>query len=196
MTEEKSGPPQPLSARADEDEGASAPETSGSRGGDGSPPRPERPASVRETMRPTRRYQPAPRWSKRPAQPAPQRRGSAPPPARGMSPSPQPEAEVRRVEVAGELWTVRVRGSTDVGSGTDRGPRLLSVCLEAPEQHSSPRRTAYLLAKTLGDVAEEALVALVEGATREPDVTSGSTNRRRRTGRHGRYGRRGTGRVS
>jgi len=100
------------------------------------------------------------------------------------------------VEVRGELWTVRVQGSTNVGSGTDRGPRLLSVCVEGPQQRSGPGRTGYLLAKSLGDVAEEALVALVKGASLEPDVTSGSPGRHRRAGRQGRSGRRGAGRVS
>ena len=100
------------------------------------------------------------------------------------------------MEVGGELWTVRVQGSTEVGSGADRGPRMLSVSLEAPEQGGNPGRTAYVLANSLKDVAEEALVALVEGAIREPDVTSGSQDRRRRAGRRGRSRHRGKGRVS
>ncbi len=100
------------------------------------------------------------------------------------------------MEVGGELWTVRVQGSTNVGSGADRGPRMLSVSLEAPAQGASPGRTAYVLANALEDVAEEALVALVEGAIREPDATSGSHDRRRRAGRRGRSRHRGAGRLS
>ena len=196
MTERKSSPPRSLTTRDDEDGGASAPQPQGSPSGDASPPRQERPASVRETMRPSRRYQPSPSWSKRPATPPAKRRGSAPPPARAISPSAQRVEEVRQVEVGGELWTVRVQGSTEVGSGADRGPRMLSVSLEAPEQGGNPGRTAYVLANALEDVAEEALVALVEGVIREPDVTSGSQDRRRRAGRRGRSRHRGAGRVS
>ena len=204
MTERKSSPPRSLTTRDDEDGGASAPQPQGSPSGDASPPRQERPASVRETMRPSRRYQPSPSWSKRPAtppakrpaRPPAKRRGSAPPPARAISPSAQRVEEVRQVEVGGELWTVRVQGSTEVGSGADRGPRMLSVSLEAPEQGGNPGRTAYVLANALEDIAEEGLVALVEGAIREPDVTSGSQDRRRRAGRRGRSRHRGAGRVS
>ena len=154
------------------------------------PRAPDHPASVRETMRPARRYDPggdqrpfAPRRRK----PGPER--SAPPSAREFTHPLVAEVQTRQVEMGDEVWTVVVKGSGTVGSGRGRSARVLSIGFEAPGERPDPEGTCYLVANRLEDVDEEVLRGLVAEVDRNPDVTSELSRRRRSRGR-GRLGRR------
>ena len=149
-----------------------------------------RPASVRETMVPDRRY-----GNRSPRRPFPRRKpapaGSAPPPARELKNTIEEEVRSRRVEVGDEVWTVHVKGSARVGSARGHGARLLSIGFEAPQGRSDPGCTRYLVATRLEDVAEDVLSGLVAEVSHAPDGASGSTRRSRKSPGRGRFRRRG-----
>ena len=148
------------------------------------------PQSVRETMPRGRRYNTGPR------RPAPGRRrkpvrtrARPPSPARDLDAERAREVPTREVEEGNGVWRVRLAGSSEVGSGARRGPRLLSVGLESPGDAPNPEGTHYVVARDLDDVDEDVLRELVRNAaraTREP----GSSRPARRSRESGRSRRR------
>ena len=161
-----------------------------SRPASASSPVSERPASVRETMPRSLRYEsgPARRPTSRRRPPPP--RGDLPPPARALTDGPVAEIPSRQVEVENELWTVLLTGSATVGRGNGRGARLLSVGLEAPGDRPNPEGTHYLVAQTLDDVDEDVLRGLVAQAIHDPDAAPGSSRSARGPRGRGRFRRR------
>lgn len=154
----------------------------GGKGGEGlSQPVPDRPVSVRETMPPARRYdsggdQRAPARRSRKHGPA---RG-APPSARELTHPMAVEVPTRQVELGDKVWTVIVKGSGTIGSGSGRAARLLNVGFEAPGERPDPETTRYLVAGKLDEVDEEVLRALVEEVNRDPGGAPRLSPRRRR----------------
>lgn len=160
-------------------DGETAGKADGEGGGGISPPAADRPVSVRETMPPTRRYDsggdrraPARRQRKHAGA-----RG-APPSARALTNPVAVEVPTRQVELGDEVWTVVVKGSGTIGSGSGRAARLLNVGFEAPGESPDPEGTRYLAAGRLDEVDEEVLRALVVEVNRNPDVVSGPSPRR------------------
>lgn len=164
----------------------SVPQPSGRRvdgegGEEPSPPAPDRPVSVRETMPAARRYD-----SGGDRRPPPRRRRKhgpargAPPSARELTNPLAEEVPTRQVALGDDVWTVIVRGSGTIGSGSGQAARLLNVGFESPGDNPDPEGTRYLVAGTLDDVDEEVLRALVAEVNRNPDVASGLSPRRRR----------------
>lgn len=140
-----------------------------------SPPASERPASVREAMQRSRRYNPrptpgTPARRRKPSPPA----GRVPAPARELTDGPAAEIPSREVQVGNQLWSVLLKGSSTVGAGNTPGARLLSVGLEAPGGHPNPEGTHYLVAPDLDDVDESVLRELVTKAMGNPDAARAS----------------------
>lgn len=136
----------------------------------------DRPASVREAMRRSRRYKSGPvrPGPSRRRKPAPQR-GRPPAPARELTDGPVADIPSREIEVGNEAWRVLVRGSSTTGSGSAPGARLLSVGLESPGDRPNPEGTHYLVAERLDDVDEEVLEGLVAGAIRDSEAAPASS---------------------
>ena len=148
-----------------------------------SPP-PDRPASVRETMQRSLRYNTgparrAPARRRKPADP----RGLAPSPARELSTGPAAEVPSREVEIGNGIWRVMLRGSSEVGFGSASGPRLLSVGLESPGDAPNPEGTHYLAARDLEDADEDVLRNLVISAMHAPRESASPRPARRSRGR-------------
>ena len=140
---------------------------------------PDRPASVRDTMRSARRYDPG---SGR--RPLARRRNrgrerSAPPPARELTNPLAVEVPTRRIELEDGVWTVVVKGSGTVGSEIGRSARLLSVGFEAPGERANPEGTRYLAAGRLEEVDEEVLRGLVAEVDSGAHATPASSRRRK-----------------
>ena len=134
-----------------------------------------RPASVREAMQRSRRYnpRPGPRAPVRRRKPTPAG-GRVPAPARELTDGPVAELPSREVEVGSEVWSVLLKGLSTVGAGNTPGARLLSVGLEAPGDHPNPEGTHYLVAPDLYDVDESVLRELVTRAIDNPDTARAS----------------------
>ena len=179
-------PPQPSPTRPDEGQG----DADDNHAAGASPPTSERPASVREAMQRSRRYNP------RPAPPAPSRRrkpsppaGRVPAPARELTDGPAAEIPSRDVEVGNQVWSVLLKGSSTVGAGNTPGARLLSVGLEAPGDHPNPEGAHYLVALDLDDVDESVLRELVTKAMENPDPARASARPAGKPRGHGRFRR-------
>ncbi len=162
-------------------DGEAAGEADGKGGERLSPPAPDRPVSVRETMPSARRYDSGGgrRASVRRQRKHGPARG-APPSARELTNPGAVEVPTRQVELGDEVWTVIVKGSGTIGSGGGGAARLLNVGLEAPGESPYPGGTRYLAAGRLDEVDEEVLRALVVEVKRNPDVATGLSPRRRR----------------
>lgn len=78
----------------------------------------------------------------------------------------------REVEVAGETWTVRVTGTSSVGTGADAGPQLLHLSFGAPGDRPNPDRTVYVLARGIDEIPETELAELIADVRRDPQATS------------------------
>ena len=74
----------------------------------------------------------------------------------------------REIEVDRETWTVRVTGTTRVGTGGDAGPRLLHLSFSAPGDRPNPSLTVYLLDRGIDEIPETELAGLAV----DPDVTA------------------------
>lgn len=116
---------------------------------------------------------------------------SAPPPARELTDTIEPERPSRRVEVGDEVWNLVVKGSATLGSGRGRGARLLSIGFEAPGDGPDPEGTRYLVANGLDDVDEDVLRGLVAEVARRAPAMPGSSSRSRKPPRGRRFRRRG-----
>jgi len=90
------------------------------------------------------------------------------------------EVPTRQVELGDKVWTVIVKGSGTIGSGSGRAARLLNVGFEAPGERPDPETTRYLIAGKLDEVDEEVLRALVEEVNRDPGGAPRLSPRRRR----------------
>ena len=124
---------------------------------------PAPPASVREVMKQPRPY----RASGDPA------RMRSPLKAAREAARARPDTPLsREIEVARETWTVRVTGTSSVGTGTDPGPRLLHLSFGAPGDRPNPDRTVYVLARGIDEVPEAELAELVADVRRDPEATS------------------------
>ncbi len=93
----------------------------------------------------------------------------------------------REVTLEDQVWTVHQKGAARIGSGRGSGIRILSVGVEAPGNRENPRATRYVLARSLDEVAEDALVSLVREIARAPDP---DPERGGRPGGYPRYRRR------
>ena len=179
--------PEPPQTRSDEGQAEA-----GDNHAAGAPPPPsERPASVREAMQRSRRYNP------RPAPPAPSRRrkptppaGGVPAPARELTDGPAAEIPTREVQVGNQVWSVLLKGSSTVGAGDTPSARLLSVGLEAPGDHPNPEGTHYLVAPDLDSVDESVLRELVTKAIDNPDPARASAPPAGKPRRRGSFRRR------
>lgn len=78
----------------------------------------------------------------------------------------------REIEVERETWTVRVTGTSSVGTGADAGPRLLHLGFAAPGDRPNPDRTVYVLARGIDEIPEAELAELVADVQRDPGATS------------------------
>lgn len=141
------------------------------------------PQSVRETMPRGRRYntgsrRPAPARRRKPAR----NRARPPSPARGLDAERAREVPTREVEEEDGIWRVRLAGSSEVGSGASRGPRLLSVELESPGDVPNPDGTHYVVARDLDAVDEDVLRGLVRNAVRATRQPGSSRPARRLRG--------------
>lgn len=180
-------PPEPPPARSDEGQA----EADDKHAAGASLPPSERPASVREAMQRSRRYNPgpAPRTPARRRRPTPPG-GRVPAPARELIDGPVPETPSREVEVGNEVWSVLLKGSSTVGAGNTPGARLLSVGLEAPGDHPNPEGAHYLVAPALDDVDESVLRELVTKAIDNPDAARASARPAGKPRGRGRFRRR------
>lgn len=134
--------------------------------GSGVPPpaaQPAPPASVREVMKQPRPYR---------ASGDPARMRSPLKAAREAARARPDTALSREIEVARETWTVRVTGTSNVGTGTDAGPRLLHLSFGAPGDRPNPDRTVYVLARGVDEIPEAELAELVADVRRDPEATS------------------------
>lgn len=145
------------------------------------PPAPQPPASVREVMSQPRGYRPS-RDRKRASsgKPMPAR---AQPPLQTAREAAQgvPDSRMwREIEVAQEKWTVRVTGTTSVGTGVDAGPQLLHLTFKASGDRPNPERPLYVLARGIDEIPEEELAGLVADVRSGHDEASGPAKERRR----------------
>jgi len=158
------------------------------------PPAPQPPASVREVMSRPRRYRPLPDRKRAPSgKPTP---GRAQPPlqtAREAAGGVPDSRLWREIEVEDEKWTVRVTGTTSVGTGVDAGPQVLHLTF-TPGDRPNPAGPLYVLARGIDEIPEEELAGLVAAARSGPGKASGPAKGRRRRGSRAspvRRGRRG-----
>ncbi|MCY3546078.1 MAG: hypothetical protein OXH49_04285 [Gemmatimonadetes bacterium] len=156
------------------------------------PPAPQPPASVREVMSRPRRYRPLPdRKRASSGKPTP---GRAQPPlqtAREAAGGVPDSRLWREIEVEDEKWTVRVTGTTSVGTGVDAGPQVLHLTFKAPGDRPNPARPLYVLARGIDEIPEEELAGLVVAARSGADEAFGPVKGRRRRGSRTRPVRRG-----
>lgn len=156
------------------------------------PPAPPPPASVREVMSPPRRYRPSPdRMRASSGKPVSAR---AQPPLQTAREAAEgvPDSRLwREIEVEHQKWTVRVTGTTSVGTGVDAGPQVLHLTFKAPGDRANPARPLYVLARGIDEIPEEELARLVAAARSGPDEASGPAKGRRRRGSRTRPFRRG-----
>ena len=68
-----------------------------------------------------------------------------------------------------EVWVLRQEGAGCVGYDRDAGATILSIGLEPRRNADDVLATRYVMARSLDDVAEEELVALVREVARAPD---------------------------
>ena len=132
---------------------------------------PARPASVREVMKQPRSYR---------ASPVPARTRSPLKAAREAAQARPDTALSREIEVERETWTVRVTGTTSVGTGADAGPRLLHLGFAAPGDRPNPDRTVYVLARGIDEIPEAELAELVADVRRDPEAPSAAAKGRGR----------------
>lgn len=124
---------------------------------------PAPPASVREIMKQPRPYR---------ASGDPARMRSTLKAAREAARTRPDTALSREIEVARETWTIRVTGTSSVGTGADAGPRLLHLSFGAPGNRPNPDRTVYVLARGIDEIPETELAELVADVRRDPEATS------------------------
>ncbi len=147
------------------------------------PAAPQPPASVREVMSRPRRYRPSP--DRKRASSGKPVSASAQPPLQTAREAAEgvPDSRLwREFEVEHEKWTVRVTGTTSVGTGGDAGPQVLHLTFKAPGDRPNPERPLYVLARGIDEIPEEELARLVAAARSGPDEASGPAKGRRRRG--------------